>query len=251
MIPASKRALGFAAIAVLAAEAASGAPRPMDPWILRVTMPKKVRMNIITLSEGLTVAYDAANSALYQAWTGSYVNGTANYNYAKGILSCSYDPMGRILYKQGPGGGVSETPATRNLGSGSTPANETPVTAWSATAGGSPAAVKPDYRGYTLNHATESATLRYRLTIGMAKVEVAETPEAAGGGLQRDFTFKNIPAGTVVSLLLSGNTVNKASGGSVVEEWVATGAGKVETRDGKRYLVHDKDGQTRLIGTWK
>jgi hypothetical protein len=44
--------------------------------------------------------------------------------------------------------------------------------------------------------------------------------------------------------------VNKAAGGTVAEEWTATGTGKVETRDGKRYLVQDKDGQTRLIGTW-
>ena len=67
--------------------------------------------------------------------------------------------------------------------------------------------------------------------------------------LQRDFTFKGVPAGMVISLLLTGNTVNKAAGGTVTEEWTATGDGKVETRDGKRYLVQDKDGQTRLVGT--
>src|SRR5687767_11704720 len=58
----STRAWGLAVITLLAAEAASAA-RPADPWILRVTMPKKVRVNIITLAQGLTVAYDAPNAA--------------------------------------------------------------------------------------------------------------------------------------------------------------------------------------------
>jgi hypothetical protein len=69
--------------------------------------------------------------------------------------------------------------------------------------------------------------------------------------LQRDFTFKNIPSGTVLSLLLTGNPVTKADGGALTEDWIASGSGRVETRNGKLYLVQDKDGQTRLTGTWK
>lgn len=247
MPPFNWRAYGSAAILILAGSAF--AARPMNPWILRVSMPNKVRINLITLSSTLSVAYDAPNAALYEAWSGTYVNGTDNYNYSRGILACSYMPQGKILYKQAPGGSVSETPATRTVSSTSSPTNETPVTVWSATLNAGAVAVKPDYRGYTVDNTAQTVVLRYRLTAGTAAVDVEESPETAAGGLQRDFTFKGIPTGMAVSLLLTGNTINKASG-TVTETWTATGTGKVETRDGKRYLVQDKDGQTRLIGTW-
>lgn len=228
------------------------AARPMNPWILRVSMPFKVRINLITLSSTLSVAYDAPNAALYQAWSGTYINGTDSYNYSRGILACSYMPQGKILYKQAPGGSLSETPGTRTLTSSSSPTNETPLTVWTSTLNAAAVTVKPENRGYTVNNTTETVSLRYRLTAGTAVVDVVEVPEVGpgGSGLQRDFTFKGIPTGMTLSLLLTGNTINKAAGGAVAETWTATGTGKVETRDGKRYLVQDKDGETRLIGTW-
>jgi hypothetical protein len=238
-------------MALLGAEAASAA-RPMDPWILRVALPSKVRMNLMTLGPGLTVVYDTPNAALYEAWTGTYVDGTATYEYQRGIRSCDYVPQGKILYKQAPGGAIGENPPSFNMGS--TPSNEATVTVWSATQGTATVAAKPDYLGYALSNAGQNVTMRYRILVGAGStaVDVQEAPDMAqGGGLQRDFTFKNIPSGTAVSLLLTGNTVNKSAGGTLTEEWAATGTGRVETRDGKRYLVQDKDGQTRLIGTWK
>lgn len=249
MPPFNWRAYGSAAILILAGTAF--AARPMNPWILRVSMPFKVRINLITLSSTLSVAYDAPNAALYQAWSGTYINGTDTYNYSKGILACSYMPQGKILYKQAPGGAVSETPGTRVVSSTTSPTNETPVTVWTSTLNATAVTVKPEYKGYTVNNTTETMTMRYRLTAGTAAVDVTEAPEVAtgGAGLQRDFTFKGIPTGMVISLLLTGNTINK-SGGTVTETWTATGTGKVETRDGKRYLVQDMDGDTRLIGTW-
>jgi hypothetical protein len=215
-------------------------------------MPFKVRINLITLSNTLSVAYDAPNAALYQAWSGTYINGTDSYNYSRGILACSYLPQGKILYKQAPGGNLSETPGPRTLTSNTSPTNETPLTVWTSTLNAAAVPVKPDYRGYTVNNTTETVILRYRLTAGTAVVDVEESPEVGpgGAGLQRDFTFKGVPTGMVISLLLSGNPINKAAGGTVTETWTATGTGKVETRDGKRYLVQDKDGQTRLTATW-
>ena len=247
MPPFNWRAYGSAAILILAGTAF--AARPMNPWILRVSMPNKVRINLITLSSTLSVAYDAPNAALYEAWSGTYINGTDSYNYSKGILACSYMPQGKILYKQAPGGAVSETPGTRVVSSTTSPTNETPVTVWTSTLNAAAVAVKPEYKGYTVNNTAETMNMRFRLTAGSAVVDVTEAPEVATGGLQRDFTFKGIPTGMVISLLLTGNTINK-SGGTVTETWTATGTGKVETRDGKRYLVQDKDGDTRLIGTW-
>lgn len=250
MLPFNWRAYGSAALLILATDAF--AARPMNPWILRVSMPFKVRINLITLANNLSVAYDAPNAALYQAWSGTYINGTDTYNYSQGILACSYRPQGKILYKQAPGGALSETPGSRTLSSNTTPTNETPVTVWTSTLNAAAVAVKPDYRGYTVNNTTETVILRYRLTAGTAAVDVEESPEVGpgGAGLQRDFTFKGIPTGMTISLLLTGNTINKAAGGALAETWTATGTGTVETRDGKRYLVQDKDGQTRLIGTW-
>jgi hypothetical protein len=250
MPPFNWRAYGSAAVLILAGTAF--AARPMNPWILRVSMPFKVRINLITLSNTLSVAYDAPNAALYQAWSGTYINGTDSYNYSRGILACSYLPQGKILYKQAPGGNLSETPGPRTLSSNTSPTNETPVTVWTSTLNAAAVPVKPDYRGYTVNNTTETVILRYRLTAGTAVVDVEESPEVGqgGAGLQRDFTFKGVPTGMVISLLLSGNPINKAAGGTVTETWTATGTGKVETRDGKRYLVQDKDGQTRLTATW-
>ncbi|MEO6095535.1 MAG: hypothetical protein ABIW76_07615 [Fibrobacteria bacterium] len=217
-----------------------------------MSMPNKVRINLIALSANLSVAYDAPNAALYEAWSGTYINGTDSYNYGRGILATSYIPQGKILYKQGPGGGVSDTPANRTLSSQSSPTNETPLTVWSATLNAAAVTVKPEYRGYTVNNTAQTVNLRYLLTAGTSLVDVTEAPETAtgGSGLQRDFTFKGIPTGMTLSLLLTGNTINKSGGGTVTETWTATGTGTVETRDGKRYLVQDKDGKTLLVGTW-
>jgi hypothetical protein len=245
-----KRLLGIGAI--LGAGAAYSA-RPMDPWVLRVTMPAKVRILMMALGPNLSVAYDAPNCALYEAWSGTYVDGNTTYNHQQGVLSATYNPRNTILYKQAPGGSVSETPVIRPLSPNNTPPNETPVAVWSATQGGAAAAVKPDFRGHSFNAAGDIATLRYRLAVGGASIDVEEVPDlpAGGSGLQRDFNVPSLPQGTVLSLLLTGNLITKAAGGNVSEEWTATGDGRVETRNGKRYLVLDKAGKTRLLGTWK
>ena len=60
-----------------------------------------------------------------------------------------------------------------------------------------------------------------------------------------------IPAGTEVALQLTGNPVRKGDGTLVQDAWTATGAGTIEARNGKTYLVVKADGRTTVTGIWR
>lgn len=239
-----KKAVG---IAIAAAIGLGFAARPHDPFISRGVMREKARMILISISTDLSVAYDGQTSGLYYAWKGDIQNGNATYSHQSyGNRGATLYPLGSILYHNGPGGAVSATPLNQG-NDGRTnisfsPKNEALVPVWSASSG----SLKADYRGYVVNNTTQTATLKYNLTLGSSVIKVEETPDAAaGGGLQRDFKFTGIPAGTSISLQLSGSGVT-----GVTDTWTATGSGKVETKNGKQVLTQDADGSTRVIGKW-
>jgi hypothetical protein len=234
-------------IALLAGLGAGLAARPHDPFISRGAMREKPRMILISLATDLSVAYDAQTSGLYYAWKGDIQNGNNTYTHQTyGNRGATLYPLGSVLFHNGPGGAVSATPLSQSSDGRTnisfSPKNEALVSVWTASSG----TLKADYRGYTVNNGTQTATLRYNLTIGGNVVKVEETPDAAsGGGLQRDFKFTGIPAGTSISLQLTGSGVT-----GVTDAWSATGSGTVELKNGKQYLIQSADGQTKVIGKW-
>jgi hypothetical protein len=245
-------------VAILFAEAAFAA-RPHDPFILRASMRNKPRMILIALDTGLTVAYDGASCGLYEAWRGLIQDASVSYNHQKGgNHGATYYPQGKIIFNQSPvaaGGEIPEVAPLDTRAKTISPPNEALVAAWSMTQGGQSVPVKADYRGYAVDNAKETATLRYELVTVAGKVRVSEVPESAGTpgtpGLLRDFTFAGIAPGAKVSLLLTGDPIRKADGTLVVEEWTASGTGRIEKLNGKAYLAAEADGKTRVTGTWR
>lgn len=237
-----KRVVGLALTAGLGVVLAA---RPYDPFISRGVLREKPRMILIALATNLSLAYDAQTSGLYCAWRGSVQNGNTSYSHqGGGNRGATLYPTGNMVYKNAPGGPFSAGSAASSTDSRATsfsPKNETLVPVWSASSGQS----KVDYRGYKINHAQETATLRYNLTVGTAVVRIEETPDVSGANLVRNFKLTGVPAGTSVALQLSGSGIS-----GVTENWTATGAGKVEDRSGKKYFVQDKDGETVITGSW-
>lgn len=234
------------------------AARPHDPFIFRAVMREKPRMIMIALHSGLSVVYDAQTCGLYQAWKGGMQDGNATYHHQTGgNRGATYYPKGKIAYWQKPGGEVGEDPPADNRETSFSPRNEALVPVWTASKAEVSLAVKTDYRGYAVNNPTETATLRYGLILpDGARIEVEETPEylavSGGAGLQRDFSIKGVPAGVSVALQLTGNPIKKADGSLVADGWaVVSGAGKVEKRGGKDFLVLGADGQTRITSGWR
>lgn len=231
--------------------------RPHDPFILRAALMDKPRMIFIALNTGLSVVYDGPGCGLYEAWAGLIQDGNATYDHQKGgNHGATYYPQGRILFKQSPGGELSEKFPPDTRPNRISPPNEAPVEVWSVTQSGQPVAVKPDYRGYTVDNTAETATLRYTLNLPAGQpIQVAETPEFAGSagsvGMTRDFTVAGLASGGRLSLLLTGNPIRKADSTLLVEEWTATGDGKIEKVAGKAYFVAEAPGKTRVTGMWR
>ena len=65
------------------------------------------------------------------------------------------------------------------------------------------------------------------------------------------FATGGLAAGAKVSLLLTGNPIRKADSTLLVEEWTATGDGKIEKVAGKSYFVAEAPGKTRVTGIWR
>lgn len=249
---------GATLICALLGATVTEAARPHDPFIFRAVMREKARMVMIALHTGLSVAYDAQTCGLYQAWRGGMQDGNATYHHQNGgNRGATYYAKAKITYWQKPGGEVGEDPAADTRETSFSPKNEELVPVWTAAQGGQPVAVKVSYQGFTVNNATETATLRYALVLpDGTRILVGETPEyaavAGGVGLQRDFSFQGIPAGAGVALQLTGNSVKKPDGTLVGDAWaVGSGSGKIEKRGGKDVLVQGADGQTRITSGWR
>ncbi len=243
------------------------AARPHDPFILRVVFRNKPRMVLLALDPMLSVGYDSPTCGLYIAWKGGVQPTVDAYNHqAHGNHGATYYPRGnaegtlypnnKITFKMTPGGEISETdpPDTRDKTHVSV--NDTLVPVWSATQGGQPLVLKPDYRGYTVNNTLQTATLRYNLNLPSgAPIQVTELPDSKVNStfvdLTRVFTVSALPAGTKLSLLLSSNPIRKADASLVVETWTATGTGRIETVSGKSYFVAEANGSTTVTGSWR
>lgn len=244
------------AIAALLMQAAYSA-RPHDPFILRAALRNKPRMVLIALDSGLTVAYDAKTCGLYEAWRGGVQDAADSYNHqSNGNHGATYYPMGKIIFKQSPEGEISETAPVENRPHTVSPPNESLIAGWSASRGGQTLPLAADYRGYTVDNASETATLRYRLNAGSADpIQVTEVPEvvktSGAPTLIRDITLTGVSSGTKVSLLLSGNPIRKSDGQLLAEDWSATGDGRIEKLNGKAYFVAEWNGKTRITGTWR
>ena len=232
------------------------AARPSDPWILRASMREKPRMVLMALSSDLSLAYDAQTCGLYLGWRGGMQDGNVTYNHQQhGNRGATFYPQKEIFYKQAPGGGVSGNPGSDNRPNGFSPPNEALITVWSGTAAGVAATVKADWQGYWLDKEQTIATLRYNIDINGKRVSITESPESTGAAgaptLQRDFVVKGLPSGVVLSLMLTGNPITRTEGQKLTEQWTATGSAQVTTQDGKSFIAFDRDGQSRLTGTWR
>ena len=117
---------------------------------------------------------------------------------------------------------------------------------------GGAVAVTPDWQGYRTLNRDEAVTLRYRLHLaGGAVVSVEETPEArpplsGPPKLERKFAVSGIPAGTTVSLRLSGD----AAWSTYAESWALSGGGALRTTAGVTYLDLAADGTATVTATW-
>lgn len=123
---------------------------------------------------------------------------------------------------------------------------------WSASNENGAVAVTPDWQGYRTLNRDEAVTLRYRLRLaGGGVVHVEETPEARASlsgppKLERKFAVTGIPAGTTVSLRLSGDPAWSAH----AESWAASGDGALRTTAGVTFLDLAADGTATVTATW-
>lgn len=112
--------------------------------------------------------------------------------------------------------------------------------------------VTPNWLGYRTLNRDDAVSLRYALRLaGGAVITVEETPEArpqvsGPPQLERVFAVSGIPAGTTVSLRLSGDPAGSAH----AESWAVSGAGSLRTVAGVTYLDLTADGTATVTATW-
>lgn len=235
----------------------AAAARPHDPFILRAVLMNKPRMVLIALEAGLSVAYDASNCGLYQAWRGGVQDGNLTYNHQKGgNHGATYYPQGRIVFKQGPAAELSEMFPPDTRPNRISPPNEAAAAVWSVTRDGAAVPARVDYRGYDVDNAKETAVLRYSVHLPSGSpIQITEAPEFSGNpaalDLTRDFAVTGLAAGTRLALLLTGNPIRKSDGQLLAEEWTASGDGRIEKIAGKSYFIAETSGKTRVTGAWK
>jgi hypothetical protein len=116
--------------------------------------------------------------------------------------------------------------------------------AWTMQTGGSPVAIKVDWRGYKLINHTDGIVIRYDVVLpNGSRVGVEERPEAMPGTkLQRKFTITGMPASSRLSLEIDGT-------GYQAQQSV-TGAGALRTDAGATFLDFTANGETTLETTW-
>jgi hypothetical protein len=116
--------------------------------------------------------------------------------------------------------------------------------AWTMLTGGSPEAIKVDWRGYKLINHTDGIAIRYDVVLpGGARVGVEERPEAMPGTkLQRKFTITGMPASSRLSLEIDGTGYQA--------QHSVTGAAALRTEAGATFLDFTASGEATLETTW-
>ncbi|MEK7950773.1 hypothetical protein [Luteolibacter soli] len=116
--------------------------------------------------------------------------------------------------------------------------------AWTMQTGGSPVAIKVDWRGYKLINHTDGIVVRYDMVLpGGARVGIEERPEAmTGAKLQRKFTITGMPASSRLSLEIDGNGYQATH--------AVTGATALRTEAGATFLDFTTNGDATLETTW-
>ncbi len=123
---------------------------------------------------------------------------------------------------------------------------------WTAADSQGAVAVSPNWLGYRTLNRDDAVTLRYELRLaGEAVVTVEESPEArpqlsGPPRLERTFAVAGIPAGTTVSLRLSGDP----AWSSYAESWAVSGTGALRTDGGATYLDLGADGTATVTASW-
>ena len=116
--------------------------------------------------------------------------------------------------------------------------------AWTLQTGGSPVAIKVDWRGYKLINHTDGIAIRYDMVLpDGSRVGVEERPEAmTGAKLQRKFTITGMPANSRLSLEIDGT-------GYQAQQTV-TGAAALRPDSGANFLDFTANGDSTLETTW-
>ncbi len=123
---------------------------------------------------------------------------------------------------------------------------------WTASDSAGPINLTPNWLGYRTLNRDDSVTLRYQLRLaGGAIVLVEETPEAlpqttGAPKLERRFAVTGLPAGTTVSLRLSGDP----AWSTYTESWNRTGVGALRTTGGVTYLDFAANGTATVTSSW-
>lgn len=116
--------------------------------------------------------------------------------------------------------------------------------AWTLQTGGSPVAIKVDWRGYKLIHHTDGISIRYDMVLpDGSRVGVEERPEAMPGAkLQRKFTITGLPANSRLSLEIDGTGYQAQQS--------LTGAAALRADSGANFLDFTANGDSTLETTW-
>jgi len=219
----------------------SQAQRPQEHWVFRGVMRDKGRIIFLALNDNLSVAYQTSSCGLYMTWDGGMEDSYNTYTHQdQGNHGASIDPRGNILHWQHTENNVSSSPLSDNRGRTHTTKNIPGEPVWSISGG----SVETDYRGYRLLNGGNVATLLYNLITGANVISVEETPEysSAGGiSLVRKFNIAGLPAGSTLSLKLTGSNVNGQS-----ENWTATGSGTISNGT----VNFTTNGETIVTGEW-
>lgn len=123
---------------------------------------------------------------------------------------------------------------------------------WTARTATEAVPLSVDWLGYRTVKRREAVLLRYALVLeDGTRVEVSESPEAVPGSgaipeLHRSFTIDGLPAGTTLSLRLSGD----ARWSDPNESFAVDGNASLERVDGIDFLEFASDGTATVLTSW-